>query len=130
MATKNTITEREIYTSIIEGTADPDVLVEFATKKLAQLDHRNEKAKERAAKKRSEPDALMDAVAGFLADEPQSRQDIFDAMVATGEYPDLKIGQVGFRLSALVKAERAVRAEASVAGADGKAKRVVVYTLA
>ena len=33
----NKITEREIYNSIINGTADQSVLVEFANKKLAQL---------------------------------------------------------------------------------------------
>ena len=46
----NKITEREIYNAMINGTIDADVMVEFATKKLAQLDKRNESAKIRAAK--------------------------------------------------------------------------------
>ena len=45
MATKNTRTERDIYTSMINGDFDPAELAEFATKKLAQLDKRNAKAK-------------------------------------------------------------------------------------
>ena len=130
MATKNVITEREIYTSIIEGTADPDVLVEFATKKLAQLDKRNAKAKERAAAKRAEGDALLEAVFGCVTDEPQSRQDIFDVLVDGGEFPELKLGQVGFRLTALANSGRINKAEATVEGEDGKSHRVMVYTLA
>ena len=49
----NKMTEREIYNAMIDGTIDADVMVEFAEKKLAQLDKRNEKAKERAVAKRA-----------------------------------------------------------------------------
>ncbi len=131
MATKNTRTERDIYTSMIEGNFDPAELAEFATKKLAQLDKRNAKAKERAAEKRAEADKLLEVVFNYVTDEPQSRQDIFDAIVANEpEWAEAKLGQVGFRLTSLVNAGRVVKAEASVPGADGKAKRVVIYTLA
>ena len=129
---KNTVTEREIYTSILEGTFDVEVLKEFATRKLAQLDHRNEKAKERAAAKRAEGDTLMEAVFSCLTDEPQSRQDVFDALVATGEYEDLKLGQVGFRLTALCAGDepRAVKQEAKITDENGKSHSLMVYTRA
>ena len=130
MATKNTITEREIYTSMINGTIDPDVMVEFATKKLAQLDKRNASAKARAAKKRAEGDALTEAVFALVTEEPQSRQDIFDALVESDEFAEVKLGSVGFRLTTLVKEGRIAKAEASVEGPDGKAHRVMVYSLA
>ena len=122
------ITERDIYNSIIDGTADPDVLVEFATKKLAQLDKRNAAAKVRAEKKRAEGDALMASVLGFVTDEPQSRGDIASAMIDAGfEVTDAKVGA---RLNKLVAAGEVVKANAKVAGEDGKSKTVVVYSLA
>ena len=132
MATKNTITERDIYTSIIEGTYDVDILKAFAEKKLAQLDKRNESARKRAEKKKAEGDALLNAVLNVLSDEPMSREDVFNAIVETGEFPEVKLGQVGFRLTTLCKPDdgRAVKAEATVEDAEGKKKRVMIYTLA
>ena len=123
------ITEREIYNSIIEGTYDVNVLVEFATKKLAQLDHRNEKAKERAAKKRAEGDELTEQVFALVTDEPQSREDITNALIAGGA--DVTIGKVGYRLSALVADGRINKEEVVIPGGEGeKSKRVMVYTVA
>ena len=94
------ITEREIYNSILDGTFDVDVLVEFATKKLAQLDHRNEKAKERAAAKRAEGDELTEKVFALVSDEPQTRDDITNALIADGI--EVTVGKVGYRLSLLL----------------------------
>ena len=59
MAEVAKITERDIYNSILNETFDLAVLKEFAEKKLAQLDKRNESAKIRAAKKRAESDELL-----------------------------------------------------------------------
>ena len=81
MSTKNVITERDIYTSILEDTYDVDVLKNFAEKKLKQLDKRNETARKRAEKKKAEGDALMTAVLNTLSDEPMSREDVFNAIV-------------------------------------------------
>ena len=131
MADTVKITERDIYNSILDGSFDIDVLKGFAEKKLAQLDHRNEKAKERAAKKRAESDELLDVVLKYVSDEPQSREDITNAMIADGH--DVTAGKVGYRLTALSKGEDApvVKQEATIPGVDGtKARRVMVYTLA
>ena len=79
MAEVAKITERDIYNSILNETFDLAVLQEFAEKKLAQLDKRNESAKIRAAKKRAESDELLEVVLGYVSNEPQSREDIFNA---------------------------------------------------
>ena len=126
MSTYPKITERDIYNSIINGTADPDVLVEFAEKKLAQLDHRNEKAKERAAAKRAEADELLEVVRSYVTSEPQTREDITNAMIADGH--EVTPGKVGYRLTAMAKANEIAKAEANVPNAEGKARRVMVYS--
>ena len=125
----NKITERDIYTSMIDGTFDPAILAEFGAKKLAQLDHRNMKAKERAAAKRAEGDELTEKVYSFVNDDPQSREDITNALVQAGI--ETTIGKVGYRLTALVNEGKIVKEEINVPGTDGgKAKRLVVYSLA
>ena len=96
--TNTKITERDIYTAILNGTVDTDVLKAFAEKKIAQLDKRNESAKIRAAKKKAEGDQLMDAVFGFITDEAQTR--------ANGQIAKVK---------------------GRVAGEDGKSKAVTLY---
>ena len=122
MTTK--ITERDIYTSILNDTADMEVLRAFAEKKLAQLDHRNEKAKERAATKRAEGDELLGVVIGYVTDEPKSREDITNEMIEDGF--DVTAGKVGYRLTVLVREGRIQKAEATVPGEKGN-KRVKVY---
>lgn len=125
-----TITEREIYTGIVDGTIDTDVLIEFAQKKLTQINARNERAKERAAEKRAQADALMSTVLGYITEEPQTREDIFNAMVADG-VADITIGKVGYRLTALAKAEEIVKSEMTIAGEEGsRSRKVMAYALA
>ena len=126
------ITERDIYNSILNDTFDINILKEFAERKLVQLDKRNESAKARAAKKRAESDELREKVLSYVTDNPQSREDIFNTMVANG-IEDITIGKVGYRLSALAKEDdgRIVKQDATIPGVDGtKAKRIKVYTLA
>ena len=125
----NKMTERDIYNSMIDGTFDPAVLAEFGAKKLAQLDHRNMKAKERAAAKRAEGDELTEKVYALVTDEPQSREDIANILIADGV--ETSVGKVGYRLTALVNDGRIVKEEITVPGVDGgKSKRMVVYSLA
>lgn len=129
MATK--ITERDIYHAMIDGTIDAEVMREFAEKKLAQLDKRNETAKIRAAKKRAEGDALTEQVLQVLSEQPMSREDVVAALADMGV--ETTVGKVGYRLTALSKPEdgRVVKAEATIGGEDGgKPRHVVVYTIA
>ena len=123
--TNSKMTEREIYNSMIDGTIDRDVLVEFAEKKLAQLDKRNASAAKRAAAKRAEGDELTEAVFGFVSDEPQTREDITSAMVEAGH--EVTVGKVQARLTRLFNDGRIAKAKAKVAGEDGKSKQVTVW---
>ena len=124
----NRLTEREIYTAMINGTIDPDVMAEFAEKKLAQLDKRNATAAKRAAAKRAETDALLETVYGVLGDEPMDRTEIANVLAEQGV--ETTLGKITSRLSALVKEGRANKAKAKVEGEDGKSHDVTVYTVA
>ena len=116
-----TITERDIYNSILDGTFDIDVLQGFAQKKLAQLDKRNASAKVRAERKRAEGDQLTDAVLAFVTDEPQNRAQIAAAFNAANgtDFSDAKIGA---RLSKLARGGQIAKAETKEFG--------MTYTLA
>jgi 23S rRNA G2445 N2-methylase RlmL len=124
----NRLTEREIYTAMINNTIDPDVMAEFAEKKLAQLDKRNATAAKRAAAKRAETDALLETVYGVLSDEPMDRTEIANVLAEQGV--ETTLGKITSRLSALVKEGRANKAKAKVEGEDGKSHDITVYTVA
>ena len=124
----NRLTEREIYNAMINGTIDPDVMAEFAEKKLAQLDKRNATAAKRAAAKRAETDALLETVYGVLGDEPMDRTEIANVLAEQGV--ETTLGKITSRLSALVKEGRANKAKAKVEGEDGKSHDITVYTVA
>ena len=124
----NKLTERDIYNAMINGTIDPDVMVEFAEKKLAQLDKRNATAAKRAAAKRAETDALLETVYGVLGDEPMDRTEIANVLAEQGV--ETTLGKITSRLSALVKEGRANKAKAKVESEDGKSHDITVYTVA
>ena len=92
------------------GTAD---IVEYANLTISQIDAKNEKAKERAAKKKAEGDALLDAVEDTLTDEYQTGAEIF-AKVADIE--DATQAKVTARLTKLVKAGKAHKVDVKVDG--------------
>lgn len=128
------VTKRERYESIkalcdVAGdVGDIDVagIIAFCDKEIETLDARAEKAKERAATKRAEGDELTEVVYNVLTDEPAP----IDEIVARIGSEDVTKGKVTYRLTSLVKAGRAVKTEASVPGADGKARKVSVYAIA
>lgn len=128
------VTKRERYESIkalCEAVGEVDGfdmagIMAFCDKEIATLGTRAEKAKERAAIKRAEGDELTERVFNVLTDEPSTRDDITERL---GD-ADVSVAKVTYRLTTLVKAGRAVKTEASVTGADGKAKKVSVYALA
>ena len=124
----NKITERDIYNAMIDGTIDADVMVEFAEKKLAQLDKRNESAKVRAAKKRAATDDLTEKVFALLGDEAIDRVAIAEQLANEGL--EVSLGKVTSRLSALVKEGRANKAKSTVVDENGKKHDVTVYTVA
>ena len=124
----NKLTEREIYNAMINGTIDGDVMAEFAQKKLAQLDKRNESAKVRAAKKRAEGNELESLVFSYVGGEGQTRGQIAEAMIADGH--EVTVGKVQARLTALVEAGKVSKEKGKIAGEDGKAKAATFYALA
>lgn len=121
----NKITEREIYNSIINGTADQAVLVEFANKKLAQLDKRNMTAKARAERKRAESNEVTEGIFGVLSAERMTREQVAEAFGG-----ELSVAKVGARLNNLFKDGRVQKETIKVANADGKMTNKVVYFVA
>ena len=118
------MTEREIYTGIMNGTLDAETVSAFCEKKIAALDARAEKAKERAAAKREAGDELQSLVLNALTDEFATR----DEITAKVDFEDISVAKVGYRLTSLVKAGLAEKSETTIPGTDGaKARKVAVY---
>ena len=127
MTNTDKLTDRKIYTAIVEGTfddLDTDAIVEWATKKIAQLDHKAEKAKETAAKKRAEGDELTEAVLAAVGAEFESIADI----AARIEGDDVTVSKVAYRLNAAAKAGTLEKGEIVIEGDKGK-RKCVAYKL-
>ena len=122
------ITERDLMNSILDGTVDNDVLVEYAEKRLAQLDKRTASAKVRAEKKRAESDELTETVFSLLSDEPQNRDMLVAKLAELGI--ESTPNKVTARLTKLVKAERVTREKGKIVGEDGKTHETTLYVLA
>lgn len=124
------LTKKDIFTKIKEfvetGATDIDkiVITEFCDKEIAALDAKAVKAKERAAKKAAEGDALRDAVAAVLTDEFVPIADIVAALEE--EHPDVTVGKVTYRLTSLVKDGKAQKQEITVE-TNGKKRKVQGY---
>ena len=128
MTNTDKLTDRKIYTAIVEGTfddLDTDAIVAWAEKKIAQLDHKAAKAKETAAAKKAEGDELANAVLAAVSDEFESIADI----AARVEGSDVTVSKIAYRLNAAAKAGKLEKGELTIDG-DGKKRRVVAYRLA
>ena len=129
--TTEKITERKIYTAIVEGTfedLDVDTVVAWAEKKIAQLDHKAAKAKENAEKKKAEGDALTDAIRATLTTEFEPIAEIASRI----EGDDVTLSKVSYRLNALSKTEGSgvEKGEIVVKDDKGKSRRLVGYRIA
>jgi len=122
------VTERDIYTAMINGTIEAEVLKAFAEKKIAQLDKRNESAKIRAAKKRAAGNEMLETVFSYVGGEGKTRAQITDEMIADGF--DTTVAKVGAKLNVLVSDGRLVKEKGKVEGEDGKSKVATFYSLA
>lgn len=105
---------------------DNEALRAFAAHEIELLDKKAVKAKESAAKKRAAGDELTEAVAAVLNEEFQTIADV----TAQIEGEDVTNSKVAYRLNALVKAGRAVKAEVAVEGSNGKSRKVMAYKVA
>ena len=125
MTNTDKLTDRKIYTAIVEGTfedLDVDTVVAWAQKKITQLDNKAVKAKENAAKKKAEGDALTEAILEAVTDEFESIGDI----AARIEGEDVTASRVAYRLNAAAKAGTLEKGELVIEGDKGK-RRVVAY---
>lgn len=118
------LTKKDYYGMIKEilenaEVENKDELVAFVDKQIEAIDTKAEKAKERAAAKKVDGDALRAQVEGLLTDEYQTADDI----LAQSQGADLTKAKIVARLTQLVKAEVAEKAQAKTE--DGK--KVMVY---
>ena len=66
MATEKRMTKREMYTYIFEGGEITEEVKAWFEAEIEKLDKENEKARERAAKKKAENQPFIDAVLEYL----------------------------------------------------------------
>lgn len=119
------ITKRDIYEAISqametgESTIEPQEIIDFCHKEIAALDRKAEKARENAAKKREEGDALLELVRNALTDEYQTIADVTKAI----DSEDVSVARVQYRLNQLVSMNRAEKTDISVG--EGQSKRTL-----
>lgn len=132
------ITKREMFEALVAyaNACDMDMeindtvitsadFVAFATKEIEQLDKKAVKAKERAAAKRAEGDALTEMVLNALTADFQTAADV----AAQIEDEEATVAKVSYRLGALVKEGKAVKEDIKV-DRDGKKAVLKGYKLA
>ena len=136
------VTEAMILTALDAIAADVELQVgegvvtvtqediqNFASKKLAALEHKKEKARENAAKKRAEGDKLGKVVESVLTNEFQTADEVLAAVLKVwdGDEADATRQKVIYRLSNLVKLEKAEKTDVKVDKRTIKAYKVVEH---
>ena len=127
--TTEKLTDRKIYTAIAEGTLedlDPDVITAWAEKKINQLDKKAAKAKETAAAKKAEGDALTEAIEKALTSEFMTLADIAERVETEDE---ITASKISYRLNALYKTDGSgvEKGEVVIKNEDGKTRKLVGY---
>lgn len=129
------ITKREMYEAIKEtfetGSCkyDAETVIAFCEKEIDALDAKAAKAKERAAAKKAEADALMALVEEALTDEYQPIADI--AAVVAEKDADATVSKVQYRLGKLVDAGVAEKTQITVEKTETtKARKIMAYRVA
>ena len=123
------VTKRENFETIIAvlNDAGREDLAKVVAHEIELLDNKAAKAKAKAAEKKTEGDALRNAVQAVLTDELATIKEITEKVVFEGF--DGSQAKVQYRLNALVNAEIAVKEQISVG--EGEAKRkLMAYKLA
>lgn len=125
--TDKKMTKKDFYNMIKDAMADNADVVAFCEKEIAAIDNKAAKAKERAAAKAAEGDALMDAIAAVLTDEPMTNADILAAIADE----EATVNKIGYRTNMLAKTNRAVKTEVVIPAEEGgRARKLVAYTKA
>lgn len=132
MNTVEKMTKKETFEMIIDLVSGLDVeqvdtVIEFCEKEIAALDRKAEKAKETAAKKKAESDALLEVVYDALGEDEFETIAAIAKRVAEVE-PEATVGKVQYRLTALAKEGRAEKSTIVIpATEDTKMRKVVGY---
>lgn len=124
------LTKKEMFAAIrgmvenVEAVGDipADEVLAFIDKQVEQIDKKAAKAKEKAAEKKVEGDTLRDAVAAILTDEYQT----IDAITAQVDIEDVTKSKVTARLTQLVAAEIAEKAQVKEADTN---RKVMAYRI-
>ena len=121
------MTKKDCFATIMAEMADNAEIVAFCENEIALLEKKAAKAKENAAKRKAEGDALTDAVLAALTDEFAPIADI----TAQIEGEDVTPAKVTYRLTQLVKAGKAQKADLVIEGTDGaKSRKIAGYAIA
>ena len=132
MNTVEKMTKKETFEMIIDLVSGHDMeqvdtVIEFCEKEIAALDRKAEKAKETAAKKKAESDALLEVVYDALGEDEFETIAAIAKRVAEVE-PESTVGKVQYRLTALAKEGRAEKSTIVIpATEDTKMRKVVGY---
>ena len=109
------------------GEEKVEMAIEFCEKEIAALEKKAEKAKENAAKKKAEGDALLETVYDTLSEDEFETIAMIAKRVAE-EDPEATVGKVQYRLGALAKDGRAEKSTIVIpATEDTKMRKVVGY---
>ena len=127
--TEKKITKKDNFNAIIGVLIDADRedLAKVIEHEIELLDNKAAKAKATAAKKKTEGDALRDAVQAVLTDEFQTIKEITEKVEFEGF--DGSQAKVQYRLNALVNAEIAVKEQISVGEGESR-RKLMAYRIA
>ena len=128
-------TKKDYYTNIIQAmqtgevTIDPVEIVAFCENEIAMLDRKAEKAKERAAAKKADGDALTEAVKAALTDKFAITADItMKVAEALGDDAEVTVHRVQYRLTQLAKAGEAEVTDMKIEATEtSKARTLKAY---
>lgn len=110
----------------IETKLDLAMLQEFVAGEIGSLARKSEKAKAKAAEKKTELDELAQVVLSALTAEPMTRDQVAEQI----EGEDVTVAKVGARLSKLVSLGYAEKSEVAAVSASGKKTTRMAYALA
>jgi hypothetical protein len=120
------LTDIKAILATVETTEyDIAALTEFVEAEIAALARKSEKAKEKAAEKKTERDELCELVASLLTTEPQTRDQLAEQI----DDPEVTVAKVQARLTKLVDAGDVIRTEVDSVSASGKKSTKKAYAL-
>ena len=127
--TEKKITKKDNFNAIIGVLVDADRedLAKVIEHEIELLDNKAAKAKATAAKKKTEGDALRDAVQAVLTNEFQTIKEITEKVEFEGF--DGSQAKVQYRLNALVNAGIAVKEQVTVGEGESK-RKLMAYAIA